>query len=73
MSAPPPTYASASWDTYKAKRLRDLRYDAVLATGTREQRAELLQQLESEHDAILALAKDVLYSRNACLPISALP
>ncbi|KZV67704.1 hypothetical protein PENSPDRAFT_653896 [Peniophora sp. CONT] len=73
MSVSPPTYASASWDAHKQKRFRDLQYDTVIATGTREQRAQLLLQLESEHNAILALAKDVLTSRNACVPISALP
>ncbi|VDB86213.1 unnamed protein product [Peniophora sp. CBMAI 1063] len=73
MSALPPTYASASWDAHKQQRFRDLQYDTVISTGTLAQRAELLLQLESEHDAILALAKTVLHSRNACLPISALP
>ncbi|VDB85555.1 unnamed protein product [Peniophora sp. CBMAI 1063] len=72
MSMPDPYQSFDFWDSLKKQRLVELQYDELLA-GSPAHRADLLARLHTEYKTILHIASDIMSSRNACAPVSALP
>ena len=65
--------ASTLWTTCKQTRYTELNLRAILASGTKQQRASLAAELDAECSSLSAILCEMRGLRNACRPVFALP